>query len=60
LPKRAQPPHWWRWPRNLGKDDIAGVQVLSGLVAEADRSHQVTRLVRGQFVRELNAFFPNG
>ena len=36
------------------------MQVLSGLVEEAERSHQVTRLVRGQFVRELNAFFPNG
>ena len=32
----------------LGKDDVAGVQVFSGLVAEAERSHQVTRLVRGQ------------
>ncbi|WP_338872261.1 NUDIX hydrolase [Myxococcus stipitatus] len=44
----------------LGKDDVAGVQVFSGLVAEAERSKRLTRLVRGQFVRELHAQFPNG
>jgi hypothetical protein len=44
----------------LGKDDIAGVQVFSGLVAEAERSHQLTRLVRSQFVREMSEFLPNG
>ncbi|QSQ22157.1 NUDIX hydrolase [Pyxidicoccus parkwayensis] len=44
----------------LGRGDIAGVQVFSGLVAEAERSKQVTRLVRGQFVRELSEFLPNG
>ncbi|MCP3104087.1 NUDIX hydrolase [Myxococcus sp. K15C18031901] len=44
----------------LGPDDIAGVQVFSGLVAEAERSHRVARLVRGQFVRELHASLPNG
>jgi hypothetical protein len=44
----------------LGKDDIAAVQVFSGLVAEAERSHQVTRLVRGQLVRELSQHLPNG
>jgi hypothetical protein len=44
----------------LGKDDIAGVQVFSGLVAEAERSNQVTRLVRGQLVRELSQHLPNG
>ncbi|MCK8503280.1 MULTISPECIES: NUDIX hydrolase [Myxococcus] len=44
----------------LGPDDVAGVQVFSGLVAEAERSHQVTRLVRGQFVRELHASLPAG
>lgn len=44
----------------LGKDDIAGVQVFSGLVAEAERGKQLTRLVRGQFVRELHACLPNG
>jgi len=44
----------------LGKDDIAGVQVFSGLVAEAERTKQLTRLVRGQFVRELYGCLPNG
>ncbi|MFE8597925.1 NUDIX hydrolase [Archangium violaceum] len=44
----------------LGKDEIAGVQVFQGLVAEAERSHQVTRLVRGQFVRELYESLPDG
>jgi hypothetical protein len=44
----------------LGPDDIAGVQVFKGLVDEAERSHQVTRLVRGQLVRELYESFPNG
>lgn len=44
----------------LGPDDIAGVQVFSGLVAEAERTHQVTRLVRGQLVRELFEGLPNG
>src|SRR5690349_12119797 len=44
----------------LGPDDIAAVQVFSGLVAEAERSHKVTRLVRGQLVRELSQRLPNG
>ncbi|WP_309896233.1 NUDIX hydrolase [Archangium sp.] len=44
----------------LGPDDIAGVQVFEGLVAEAERKNQVTRLVRGQLVRELWACLPNG
>jgi hypothetical protein len=44
----------------LGKDDIAGVQVFQGLVEEAERSHKVTRLVRGQFVRELYEALPEG
>jgi hypothetical protein len=44
----------------LGPDDVAGVQVFSVLVAEAERNHQVTRLVRGQLVRELCACLPNG
>ncbi len=38
----------------LGEDDVNAVQVFSGLVAEAERSHQLTRLVRGQLVRELS------
>ncbi len=44
----------------LGKDDVNAVQVFSGLVAEAERSHQLTRLVRGQFVRELAEALPEG
>ncbi|MCY1083087.1 NUDIX hydrolase [Archangium lansingense] len=46
--------------RELGPDDLAGVQVFSGLLAEAERRKQVTRLVRGQLVRELWACLPNG
>ncbi|WP_223747953.1 NUDIX hydrolase [Myxococcus sp. XM-1-1-1] len=44
----------------LGKDDIAGAQVLVGLRAEAERRNQVTRLVRDLLVRELAAGLPNG
>jgi hypothetical protein len=44
----------------LGRDDIAGVQVFSALVAEAERNKQLTRLVRSQFVREWWEFFPDG
>jgi len=44
----------------LGPDDVAGVQVFNGLVAEAERKNQVTRLVRGQLVRELSDSLPNG
>ncbi|ATB31395.1 NUDIX hydrolase [Melittangium boletus] len=40
--------------------EFAGVQVFSGLVAEAERSHQLTRLVRGQFVREFSENLPDG
>ncbi len=31
----------------LGEGDVNAVQVFSGLVAEAERSHQLTRLARG-------------
>jgi hypothetical protein len=44
----------------LGEDDVNAVQVFSGLVAEAERSHQLTRLVRSQLVRELSESLPNG
>lgn len=44
----------------LGEEDVNAVQVFSGLVAEAERSQQVTRLVRGQLVRELWECLPNG
>jgi hypothetical protein len=44
----------------LGEDDINAVQVFKGLVDEAERSHRLTRLVRGQLVRELSASLPDG
>ncbi len=44
----------------LGEDDVNAVQVFSGLVAEAERSHQLTRLVRGQCARELSDGLPDG
>ncbi|WNG53449.1 NUDIX hydrolase [Archangium gephyra] len=44
----------------LGPDDIAGVQVFGGLLAEAERRKQLTRLVRSLLVRELAEALPNG
>jgi hypothetical protein len=44
----------------LGEEDVAGVQVLSELLAEAERSHQVTRFVRDVLVRELSECLPDG
>lgn len=44
----------------LGADDVNAVQVFSGLVVEAEQSHQLTRLVRGQLVRELSESIPEG
>jgi hypothetical protein len=44
----------------LGKDDIAGVQVLSGLLAEAEQRKQVTRFVRDVLVRMLSQSLPQG
>jgi hypothetical protein len=44
----------------LGEEDVNAVQVFSGLVAEAERSHQLTRLVRAQLVRELCEHLPEG
>jgi hypothetical protein len=41
-------------------DDLNAVQVFKGLVEEAERNHQVTRLVRGQLVRELHEGLPEG
>lgn len=46
--------------QELGGDDVNAVQLFSGLVDEAERSHQLTRLVRGQLVRELAESLPNG
>ncbi len=44
----------------LGKDDVSAVQVLSGLLAEAEQRKQVTRFVRDVLVRELSESLPNG
>ncbi|MBM7119185.1 NUDIX hydrolase [Archangium primigenium] len=41
-------------------NDFSAVHLFKRLVHEAERSHQVTRLVRGQFVRELHESFPDG
>jgi hypothetical protein len=46
--------------KELGEDDIAGVQVLSGLLAEAELRKQVTRFVRGVLVRMLSQSLPDG
>jgi hypothetical protein len=46
--------------KELGKDDIAGVQVLRGLLAEAERRKQVTRFVRDVFVRLWSQSVPDG
>ncbi|MFP2929195.1 NUDIX hydrolase [Pyxidicoccus sp. 3LG] len=45
---------------DLGEDGYSAAQLFSGLVEEAERSHQVARLVRGQFVRELYEHLPDG
>ena len=44
----------------LGPDDIAGVQVLSALLAEAERRKQVTRFVRDVFTRLWSQSVPDG
>lgn len=44
----------------LGEDDIAAVQVLSGLLAEAEQRNQVSRFVRGVLVRMLSQSLPHG
>ena len=41
-------------------DDVAGVQVLSGLLAEAEQRKQVTRLVRDVLVRQFSQSLPEG
>ncbi|MET0405153.1 MAG: NUDIX hydrolase [Cystobacter sp.] len=44
----------------LGPDDLAGVQVLTGLLAEAERRKQVTRFVRDVFTRLWSQSVPDG
>jgi hypothetical protein len=46
--------------KELGEREVNAVQIFSGLVAEAERSRQLTRLVRGQLVRELSESLPDG
>jgi hypothetical protein len=41
-------------------EDVAAVQVLSGLLAEAEQRKQVTRFVRDVLVRELSEALPKG
>jgi len=41
-------------------EDVAGVQVLSGLLAEAERRKRVTRFVRDVLVRMLSQSLPEG
>jgi hypothetical protein len=44
----------------LGEGDLSAVQLFKVLVDEAARSRQLTRLVRGQLVRELAECLPTG
>ncbi|MBM7117424.1 NUDIX hydrolase [Archangium primigenium] len=44
----------------LGQEDVAAVQFLSGLLDEAEQRKQVTRFVRDVFVRELSEGIPSG
>jgi hypothetical protein len=44
----------------LGPNDVAGVQVLSGLLAEAERHKRVTRFERDVLVRMLSQELPEG
>jgi hypothetical protein len=44
----------------LGEENVAGVQVFRGLLAEAERGKRVTRLVRSIFVRMLTQSLPEG
>ncbi|ATB44331.1 hypothetical protein CYFUS_009818 [Cystobacter fuscus] len=46
--------------KELGEDDVAGVQVLRGLLAEAEQRKQVTRFVRDVFVRLWSQSVPGG
>ncbi|MCP3065662.1 NUDIX hydrolase [Myxococcus sp. K38C18041901] len=44
----------------LGREDVAGVQVLSALLHEAEQRRQVTRFVRDVLVRMLSQTLPDG
>ncbi|MCP3143859.1 NUDIX hydrolase [Pyxidicoccus xibeiensis] len=51
---------WVELAEELGKDDVAGVQILSGLLAEAEQRKRVTRFVRDVLVRLLSQNLPSG
>ncbi|RKG85399.1 NUDIX hydrolase [Corallococcus sp. CA049B] len=44
----------------LGPDDVAGVQILSALLYEAEQHKQVTRFVRDVLARMLTQSLPGG
>jgi hypothetical protein len=46
--------------QELGQDDVNAVQVLSGLLAEAEQRKQVTRFERDVLVRMLSQDLPDG
>jgi hypothetical protein len=46
--------------QELGGEELNAVQVFSGLVDEAERSHQITRLVRSQLAREFSESLTEG
>ncbi len=46
--------------KELGKDEVAGVQVLHGLLAEAERRKQVSRFVRDILARLWSQSVPDG
>jgi hypothetical protein len=49
-----------RLAEELGKDDVATIQLFGGLLAEAEQRKQVTRLIRDVLARELAGDFPDG
>lgn len=46
--------------KELGEDDVAAVQVLNRLRAEAEQRKQIPRFVRDVLVRELSEGLPSG
>ncbi|MBN9685525.1 MULTISPECIES: NUDIX hydrolase [unclassified Corallococcus] len=46
--------------QELGRDDVAAIQVFQGLLSEAEQRRQVTRLLRDVFAREVAGDFPEG
>jgi hypothetical protein len=46
--------------RELGSDDVAGIQVMHMLLEEAIRTNTVSRLLRDLLVRELRQALPQG